>query len=112
GGTATSTRTREEAERERHAALAYMGRAHGEAVDPSLEMMRLAMASVARTCIVPMQDVLGLGTEARMNRPGVATGNGRGRRGARAADGVAEERLRSLTRIDGRAPSTNDGVRR
>lgn len=102
GGTVTSSRTREEADRERHRALEYMGRDHGEAVDPSLEMMRLAMASVARTCIIPMQDVLGLGTEARMNRPGTAEGNWRWRARANAWSREAEERLFSLTRTYGR----------
>lgn len=34
-----------------------------------------AWASVAHTAIVPMQDVLGLDSDARMNTPGVATGN-------------------------------------
>jgi 4-alpha-glucanotransferase len=37
--------------------------------------VRLANASVADTAIVPLQDVLGLGAEARMNTPGVAAGN-------------------------------------
>ncbi|MDF2691938.1 MAG: 4-alpha-glucanotransferase [Labilithrix sp.] len=103
GGTPTSSRTRIEADQERHRALAYMGRDHGEAVDPSLEMMRLAMASVARTCIVPMQDVLGLGTEARMNRPGIAEGNWRWRVDAHSLDDRAESRLRDLARTYGRA---------
>lgn len=39
------------------------------------EMIRLAQASVADTAIQPMQDVLGLGPEGRMNTPGVAAGN-------------------------------------
>jgi 4-alpha-glucanotransferase len=38
-------------------------------------LIRLAMSSVADTAIVPMQDVLDLGREARMNLPGVADGN-------------------------------------
>ncbi|MBX3209301.1 MAG: 4-alpha-glucanotransferase [Labilithrix sp.] len=108
GGTPTSARTREEADRERHRALVYMGREHGEAVDVGLEMMRLAMASVARTCIVPMQDVLGLGTEARMNRPGSAEGNWRWRVRAHALDAVAEERLLGLARTYGRAPASTE----
>ena len=33
------------------------------------------MASVSKTCIIPMQDILNLGNEARMNTPGVADGN-------------------------------------
>jgi 4-alpha-glucanotransferase len=39
------------------------------------EFMRLAFASVADTAIVPLQDVLGLGSDARMNTPGLASGN-------------------------------------
>ncbi len=38
-------------------------------------LIRLAMLSPAETVIVPMQDILGLGEEARMNRPGTAEGN-------------------------------------
>lgn len=39
------------------------------------EMMILAMRSIADTVILPMQDVLGLGPEARMNCPGTAENN-------------------------------------
>jgi len=38
-------------------------------------LVRAALASVAQTAIVPMQDVLALGNEARMNVPGVKDGN-------------------------------------
>ncbi len=38
-------------------------------------LIRTALASVADTVIMPLQDVLGLGSEARMNRPGEAQGN-------------------------------------
>jgi 4-alpha-glucanotransferase len=37
--------------------------------------IELAWASAAHTAIIPMQDFLGLGSEARMNTPGVAAGN-------------------------------------
>jgi 4-alpha-glucanotransferase len=40
-----------------------------------LVFMRLAMSSVARLAVIQVQDVLGLGSEARMNRPGTARGN-------------------------------------
>lgn len=39
------------------------------------ELWRLAQASVADTAIAPLQDLLGLGPEARMNVPGAASGN-------------------------------------
>ncbi len=39
------------------------------------EFIRLAQASVADVAIAPLQDVLGLGSEARMNTPGRAEGN-------------------------------------
>jgi len=39
------------------------------------DMIRLAMMSPARTCITPVQDLLGLGPEARINTPGRWEGN-------------------------------------
>ncbi|HRD66289.1 MAG TPA: 4-alpha-glucanotransferase [Candidatus Competibacter sp.] len=42
-------------------------------------LVRCAFASVARLAVVPMQDILELGGEDRMNRPGVADGNWRWR---------------------------------
>jgi 4-alpha-glucanotransferase len=38
-------------------------------------MIRAAMASACDTAIVPLQDLLGLGSEARMNLPGRVDGN-------------------------------------
>jgi len=38
-------------------------------------MIRLAVESPAGMAIIPMQDILELGSEARMNTPGVAFGN-------------------------------------
>ncbi len=43
--------------------------------DMPWDLIRLAAASVANLCIIPCQDVLGLGTVARFNTPGRATGN-------------------------------------
>jgi 4-alpha-glucanotransferase len=40
-----------------------------------LDFLRLAWASVAATAIVPMQDLLGLGSESRMNLPGTTRNN-------------------------------------
>jgi len=52
----------------------YLGReVSGEQVPKKL--IRLAMMSIANTVITPMQDILGLGEEARMNRPSVTRGN-------------------------------------
>ena len=41
--------------------------------------IRAVIASVAETAIIPVQDVLGLGSDARMNVPGRASGNWRWR---------------------------------
>lgn len=54
----------------------YLGR---DGSDITSDLIRLAYASVAETAIVPMQDILGLGSEARMNFPGQADGNWRWR---------------------------------
>ena len=41
--------------------------------------IRLAMMSVADTVVFPLQDILGLGAQSRMNRPGTDAGNWRWR---------------------------------
>jgi 4-alpha-glucanotransferase len=44
-------------------------------IDPAWGLIEIAYASRANTAIVPAQDVLSLGREGRMNRPGTASGN-------------------------------------
>jgi 4-alpha-glucanotransferase len=43
--------------------------------DFARECVRTLLASVAHTSIIPVQDILGLGSDARMNTPGLAQGN-------------------------------------
>ncbi len=50
----------------------YLGRADHEVPEA---MIRAALASVACMAVLPMQDLLGLGSDARLNRPGTVTGN-------------------------------------
>jgi 4-alpha-glucanotransferase len=106
-GGSGETRTPAQADAERHAALAYVGKSASGAVVDEIhwDMIRLAMASVARTAIVPLQDILGLGSEARMNRPGKADGNWRFRMQDGALTAEIEERLRRLTSTYGRRRS-------
>lgn len=47
--------------------------------DAAWDLLRAVWASVATLAVVPLQDVLSLGSDARMNRPGVAEGNWRWR---------------------------------
>ena len=49
--------------------------AGGDLRQPERALIRMAYASPARTAVVAMQDLLGLGPKARMNVPGVAHGN-------------------------------------
>ncbi|MBI4864366.1 MAG: 4-alpha-glucanotransferase, partial [Candidatus Riflebacteria bacterium] len=66
-------------------------------------LIRLAFSSVASLAVIPAQDLLGLGCEARMNSPGRASGNWgwRLRPGALTAD--VGKRLLSLAKVYGRA---------
>ncbi len=52
----------------------YLGREVPSEQFP-IELIRLGMMSVANTVIIPMQDILGLGEEARMNTPATPSGN-------------------------------------
>lgn len=54
--------------------FSYLGR-NITAEEVTAELIRLAMMSVADTAIIPMQDILDLGEEARMNRPAGEEGN-------------------------------------
>lgn len=59
-------------EEEKRRVTDYIGR---EDISVHWEIIRLAYASVARIAIIPLQDWLGLGSEARMNQPGREEGN-------------------------------------
>jgi len=82
--------------------FAYLGRRLA-AEEVPWELIRLAMMSVARLCVLPAQDLLGLGSEARMNRPSVAFGNWEWRLDSVGALQEAAGRLRDMTRVYGRA---------
>jgi 4-alpha-glucanotransferase len=73
--------------------------------EPSWGLIELAMGSPASLAIAPLQDVLGLGSEARMNSPGHPHGNWswRLRRGELTPELAA--RLRAATAQGGRLPS-------
>ena len=57
----------------------YLNRAPGGSDDAAAALMQLAWSSKAALTIAPLQDLLNLGTEARMNVPGSASGNWRWR---------------------------------
>jgi 4-alpha-glucanotransferase len=80
--------------------LRYLGRTKGS--DLHWNMIRLAWSSVAALAIVPLQDVLGLGSEGRMNLPGQPEGNWRWRYTLDALSPEVGTRLTELTRIYGR----------
>jgi 4-alpha-glucanotransferase len=81
-------------EQERQAVLRYLGIADGREIHWA--MIRALYASVANLVLVPVQDLLGLGSEARMNRPGVALGNWRWRLEDGALTPALADRLRGL----------------
>ena len=68
--------------------------------------VRAVLASVANLAVVPMQDVLGLGSEARMNVPGEEDGNWAWRFAWKDVDARAFARLRDLSELYGRIPAT------
>src|SRR6185369_3176006 len=53
----------------------YLNAVSAGTVDPGRALMRLAWSSRAALAIAPLQDLLNLGREARMNVPGRAGGN-------------------------------------
>jgi 4-alpha-glucanotransferase len=73
---ADSTRTAQDIAAEREFTARYL-RADGQ--EMNWVFIQTIMASVADTVLIPLQDVLGAGSEARMNLPGSPDGNWRWR---------------------------------
>ena len=69
--------------------------------DPAGALVRMTWTSVADTAIAPVQDLLSLGSEGRMNMPGKPTGNWGWRMEGQLPDEVVD-RLGELTRVAGR----------
>jgi 4-alpha-glucanotransferase len=84
---------------EREFCLRYLNTA-GDAIH--WDFIRALFASVANTAIIPLQDVMGLGTEARMNLPNSTDGNWSWRTKQGALTSELAERLRELTELYGR----------
>lgn len=68
--------------------------------------IRAAFGSVADTCIIPMQDYLNLGDEARINEPSTLGGNWEWRMLPDACDARLAARIRRLAQIYGRLQGT------
>jgi 4-alpha-glucanotransferase len=87
---------------ERRRVLDYLG---GDGSEIEWDMIRAAYVSVAETAIVPLQDVFGLGSEARMNMPGVAEGNWAWRADAADFTDARADRMSRIARLTGRKRS-------
>jgi 4-alpha-glucanotransferase len=70
---------------------------------PHWTLIEIAMQSRASLAIVPAQDVLGLGSDARMNRPGEADGNWSWRLERGQLTDELAQRLRAATELGVRA---------
>ena len=80
----------------------YLGRSGDAASEVAPAMMRAAWESAAALAIAPLQDILNLGDDARMNVPGRAEGNWRWRCTDEMLSTRAFESLRDLTNASGR----------
>jgi len=95
-GRGESTRSEEDIRAEREFAKQYL---NTDGREIHWVFIRALLASVADTVLVPLQDVLGLGTEARMNQPATIGGNWRWRYRASTLKPEIAERLRDLTAL-------------
>ncbi len=73
------------------------------APDIHWEFIRMAMKSIANVAIIPMQDILGLNQESRMNQPGTGEGNWQWRLAPEYRTPTINPRLLEMTQMYGRA---------
>ncbi len=69
------------------------------------DLIRVALSTRARLAIAPLQDILGLGSEARINTPGTSGGNWRWRVSDTQLSDEVCDNMASLVRASGRAPA-------
>ncbi len=96
---AGSTRDAQQIEREREFCVKYL---NTEGKEINWDFIRAILASVANTAVVPLQDVLGLGTDARMNLPNSTEGNWSWRLRPNTLKEEVAARLKELTELYGR----------
>ncbi|MCD8121205.1 MAG: 4-alpha-glucanotransferase [Clostridiales bacterium] len=89
-------------EKARAFALDYMGNENTPKDRIHWDYIRLALASTARLVVIPVQDYLGLGNEARINEPSTLGKNWRWRMGADDLTEELVETCRHLARLYGR----------
>jgi 4-alpha-glucanotransferase len=95
-GRGESTRSDEDIRRELDFARRYL---NTDGKEINWTFIRALEASVADTVLIPMQDVLGLGTEARMNQPATLGGNWRWRYRSGALQPEMAQRLREMAQL-------------
>jgi len=88
----------------------YLERAAGSSTEAAPALVSLAWSSRAALAIAPLQDVLNLGKEARMNRPGTAEGNWRWRVTGETLSTSAFQSLRDLTVASARTEAVMAGA--
>lgn len=91
-----STRTAQNVEEEKAYARRYLAT---DGAEVNWMMIRALLGSVADTVLFPMQDVVGVGSEGRMNVPSVASGNWRWRVQAEEITGAAAARLKEMVEV-------------
>jgi len=94
-----STRDAKQIERERQLCLDYLD---SDGREIHWDLIRAVLASVADTAIIPLQDLLGLGNDARMNLPNSTSGNWAWRYKAGALTDEVARRLQRMTEVYGR----------
>ncbi len=91
-----STRTAEQVETEKRFCLEYLNSA---GLEIHWDFIRAVFASVADTAMVPLQDILGAGSQGRMNLPASQEGNWQWRYKENDLKGKLSRRLKRLTEL-------------
>jgi 4-alpha-glucanotransferase len=95
---------------QQHNVWKYLKRSGGDSHTVVPALMELAWSSVAALSVAPLQDLLNLGKEGRMNVPGSADGNWRWRGSDHMFSDRSFEWLRDLTKMSNRLPARKGAV--
>lgn len=98
------------AKQDREFSREYMNNAKSSRKELPWDFIRMAMGSVADLCMIPMQDYLGLGSEARMNYPSTLGGNWEWRMKQDAFTDELAAKIKRITQIYARCEKDEEAV--
>ena len=89
----------EPSKKDKNFAITYLNNAQNDESEIHWDYIRLALGSVSKLCVIPIQDYLGLGAEARINTPSTLGTNWKWRLSEKALTKSLAKKIYDITKL-------------